>query len=171
MTIIGTTVGMETPTGFRTAVVLGNNYKTTNARAVTAKRRGETSETVYDIKFLDGDCTGASGWTESDFLPPAEETWFHCGNCGYWDLNSELIPDEGEDDPDVEIKGIADLFATTEPHPCGKDECPSCHAKGCICCCISTAVKDAYDNWDNSGDEGWPGFDEMEERLASKEPC
>ena len=76
--------------------------------------------------------------------------WARCGSCGWWGLHSELIPDDGDD-----------------PHPCGKDECPECCAEGFICCCIPDVVKEAYENWDDEGDEMWPGFDEMEKHLCS----
>ena len=81
---------------------------------------------------------------------PEDVNWATCGSCGWWGLNSELPRDDGE-----------------SPHPCGKDKCPECGDNGCICCCIPTAVKHAYENWDDEN-EPWPGWDEMEERLRKQ---
>lgn len=56
-------------------------------------------------------------------MPPdlgKPDLWFYCGSCGAFGRCSDLLPDESPD-----------------PHPCGRDECPSCHAEGCVSCCLT----------------------------------
>ena len=43
-----------------------------------------------------------------------------CGSCGWEGECDDLLPDDGPD-----------------PHACGKDECPHCHAENFIVCCVS----------------------------------
>jgi len=76
------------------------------------------------LKYLQGVVDRAEAEEESN----KEPRFARCSSCGWWGEDSELLPDDGPN-----------------PHPCGKDECPSCHAKNCICCCLTQEQAEGID--------------------------
>lgn len=71
------------------------------------------------------------------------EHFARCGACGWVGPESEMIPDP-------------------EGHPCGKDECPSCHAPWCISCCYPTY--EAAESGEMSAEEPSPRDGQQEGR-------